>query len=160
MPTKSLKERQAEMRARMATRRPAFSAERIIAPALVEAPQATETVESIAIPNVEGNTVSRADLYALVWAEPIVKVAKRFGVSDVAVAKACRRHLIPMPRRAFWQRLRAGQRLGRVPLPESSEPHLTANHVQRREARGYECDAAHRRDRIRAPAREPDRRSP
>jgi hypothetical protein len=124
MPTKSLKERQAEMRARMATRRPAFSAERIIAPALVEAPQATETVESIAIPNVEGNTVSRADLYALVWAEPIVKVAKRFGVSDVAVAKACRRHLIPMPRRAFWKRLRAGQRLGRVPLPESSEPHL------------------------------------
>ena len=33
--------------------------------------------------------MTRQELYDLVWQEPVTKVAKRFGISDVAVRKTC-----------------------------------------------------------------------
>jgi len=30
-------------------------------------------------------TISRQELYDLVWSKPVVKIAKEFGISDVAV---------------------------------------------------------------------------
>lgn len=66
--------------------------------------------------------ISRDELYALVWREPIIRVANRFGVSDVAVAKACRKYQIPLPGRGYWARLKAGQKLQRPPLPQLSQP--------------------------------------
>ncbi len=63
-------------------------------------------------------SVTRQELYELIWSQPVVKVASRFGVSDVAVAKACRRHNIPIPGRGYWARIEAGQELKRPPLPE------------------------------------------
>jgi hypothetical protein len=46
--------------------------------------------------------VSREDLYALVWSEPMSRLARRFGLSDVGLAKACRRMMIPVPGHGFW----------------------------------------------------------
>ncbi len=40
---------------------------------------------------------TRQALYDLVWSQPMSKLAKNLGVSDVAVAKACRRAEIPVP---------------------------------------------------------------
>jgi len=40
-------------------------------------------------------------------------------VSDVALAKTCRKLAIPLPGRGYWARLRAGQKLKRTPLPSS-----------------------------------------
>jgi hypothetical protein len=37
------------------------------------------------------NKFKREELYELVWAEPIKKLATRFEISDVGLAKACRR---------------------------------------------------------------------
>jgi hypothetical protein len=51
----------------------------------------------------------------------MVKVAKRFHVSDVAVAKACRRHKIPLPGRGYWARVVAGQKVEKSPLPATKE---------------------------------------
>ena len=39
--------------------------------------------------------ITREQLYAEVWAEPATKVAERYGVSDVAIAKWCRRMNVP-----------------------------------------------------------------
>jgi hypothetical protein len=61
-------------------------------------------------------STTREELYELVWQEPMVKVAQRFSVSDVAVAKACRRHKIPLPGRGHWARIAAGQTITRPPL--------------------------------------------
>lgn len=36
-------------------------------------------------------TYRRADLYEQVWAEPVRVVAKRYGVSDVAPRRICRK---------------------------------------------------------------------
>lgn len=61
----------------------------------------------------------RERLYEEVWAEPTQKVAQRYGVSDVAIAKACTLLDIPKPPRGYWARKAAGQTLPeRPPLPK------------------------------------------
>jgi hypothetical protein len=36
--------------------------------------------------------MTRAELYELVWKEPMIHAAKRFGLSDVALRKTCVKH--------------------------------------------------------------------
>lgn len=69
--------------------------------------------------------ITRKELYELVWSEPLTKLAKRFGISDVGFAKACRRANVPVPPRGYWARLAAGQPLDRTPLPDADE-HVTS----------------------------------
>jgi hypothetical protein len=52
---------------------------------------------------------SRETLYDEVWSEPIQKVARRYGVSDVALAKTCRKLKIPLPGRGYWAKKTAGK---------------------------------------------------
>src|SRR5271156_1986908 len=59
----------------------------------------------------------RESLHELVWTAPVIEVAKRLGVSDVGLAKRCRRAEIPTPGRGYWARVESGRRIGRVPLP-------------------------------------------
>lgn len=60
---------------------------------------------------------SRKSLYDLVWSEPRVQLAKRLGVSDVAIGKYCRAADIPVPPRGYWAMLEAGQSVSKIPLP-------------------------------------------
>ncbi len=53
--------------------------------------------------------LSREELYELVWSKPMVELAKDFGLSDVAVAKRCRKLGVPVPGRGYWARVAAGQ---------------------------------------------------
>jgi hypothetical protein len=62
-------------------------------------------------------SASREDLYELVWIEPLTKLCKRFGISAVALGKACRRHQIPLPGRGHWAKVANGQAPPRPPLP-------------------------------------------
>lgn len=59
----------------------------------------------------------REALYELVWTAPVSEVAKRIGVSDVALAKLCRRAAIPIPARGYWARVESGQPTCIEPLP-------------------------------------------
>jgi hypothetical protein len=63
-------------------------------------------------------TLSREDLYELVWSKPMRELAKDFGISDVALAKRCRRLSVPVPGRGYWARLDAGQQPYRPQLPK------------------------------------------
>jgi hypothetical protein len=63
-------------------------------------------------------TISREDLYELVWSKPMRDLAKDFGISDVGLAKRCRRLGIPVPGRGYWARVDAGQQPYRPKLPE------------------------------------------
>jgi len=58
----------------------------------------------------------RRGLYDKIWAEPMLVVAKRYGLSDVGMAKLCRRAQIPVPPRGYWARLRAGKQVRRPAL--------------------------------------------
>ena len=60
----------------------------------------------------------REDLYRLVWTSPVSEIAVRLGVSDVGLAKLCRRAEIPIPGRGYWARTEAGQAVEPVPLRE------------------------------------------
>jgi hypothetical protein len=63
----------------------------------------------------------RKTLYEEVWTEPVYKVARRYGVSNVAIAKTCRKMRIPMPGRGRAQnKVQAGQHPGKTPLSEYS----------------------------------------
>jgi hypothetical protein len=59
--------------------------------------------------------ITRAELYAKVWSEPIVKIAKEFGISDRGLAKTCKRLEVPVPPRGYWAKLQAGKEVSKLP---------------------------------------------
>lgn len=65
----------------------------------------------------EETRISREELYEKVWTEPVRTVAKGFGVSDVALAKQCKKLKIPVPGRGYWSKKAAGKNVRRDPLP-------------------------------------------
>src|SRR3546814_10872633 len=71
--------------------------------------------------------MTRQELYELVWAEAISKVAERYGMSDRGFAKMCARANVPVPERGYWARLQAGQTAAKPPLPAPTS--ATLQHV-------------------------------
>lgn len=62
-------------------------------------------------------TLTRKELYDLIWSKPMTKVAKDFDVSDVWLGKVCKEANIPRPPVGYWQKLEAGKKPPRKPLP-------------------------------------------
>jgi hypothetical protein len=58
---------------------------------------------------------NREELYQKVWDRPVQIVAKGFGMSDVGLAKICRKLFIPLPGRGYWTRKAAGKRVSSRP---------------------------------------------
>jgi hypothetical protein len=81
-----------------------------------------------------------------VWAEPIVKVAARYGVSDVGLAKALRQMLIPLPPRGHWAKLRAGKESKQTPLPAPAPDTPTEARFHIPEAEALEARARGKQD--------------
>jgi len=71
---------------------------------------------STSVPSLPQSRYNRVRLYEEVWAEPTQKVAKLYGVSDVAIAKACTLLDIPKPPRGYWAKKAAGRKLPIRPL--------------------------------------------
>lgn len=62
--------------------------------------------------------MKRTELYKLVWSKPMTKLGAELGISDVGLAKACRRRAILVPPRGHWAKLQAGRTSVQVPLPQ------------------------------------------
>ena len=60
---------------------------------------------------------TRLELYQLVWSEPLRKLAPRFGISDVAIAKHCRRSNIPLPGVGYWAKKEAEKKVIQPAFP-------------------------------------------
>ncbi|MFB3904930.1 MAG: hypothetical protein ACE15E_15875 [Acidobacteriota bacterium] len=60
-------------------------------------------------------TYDREKLYQEVWTEPMFQLAKKYGLSDVGLAKICRKLEIPRPDRGYWAKLQAGKRVEERP---------------------------------------------
>ncbi len=54
----------------------------------------------------------------------MLRLARRFGLSDVGLAKACRRYNIPTPRAGHWAKKRHGKIVRRISLPPCNDPAL------------------------------------
>lgn len=61
--------------------------------------------------------VTRENLYAEVWSMPMTKVSKKYNLSDVGMAKVCRRNNIPCPPRGYWAKLENDKKVKQTPLP-------------------------------------------
>lgn len=59
----------------------------------------------------------REDLYEQVWSTPLRSLAQRYGLSDVGLAKLCKRMTVPVPGRGYWAKKAAGKPVKQVPLP-------------------------------------------
>lgn len=76
------------------------------------------------MPSESKTTLSRRDLYELVWSTPVTKLADQFGISDRGLAKICERHRIPTPPRGYWAKLEAGARPKKAVFAEASDEAL------------------------------------
>lgn len=64
-----------------------------------------------------GASYERDKLYQEVWEAPVRGVAKRYGVSDVYLARICSKMSIPLPGRGYWAKPKE-RRPPRPPLPD------------------------------------------
>ncbi len=60
----------------------------------------------------------REALYNEVWTDPVVTVAKRYGMSDNGLRKHCKRLGIPLPPSGYWARVKAGYKVPKPSLPK------------------------------------------
>ena len=51
--------------------------------------------------------ISKKELKKLVWKIPTSEIARRFNVSDTAVAKRCKKLAISKPPRGYWAKIRS-----------------------------------------------------
>jgi hypothetical protein len=68
-------------------------------------------------PDVHKLPVSREVLYAQVWAEPMLSLAKKYHVSSSYLARVCHKMNIPRPERGYWAKIRAGKLTHQTALP-------------------------------------------
>lgn len=70
----------------------------------------------------EGSVVTRQTLYDQVWSTPMARLSKEYGISDVALAKICKKLKVPYPGRGYWRRKETGKSVKQPPLPPYSDP--------------------------------------
>jgi hypothetical protein len=71
------------------------------------------------------NQVKRSELYALVCASPLSKLAPQLGTDGTKLAAICREHQIPYPGSGYWARISMGLDGELPPLPvidEAADP--------------------------------------
>jgi len=73
-------------------------------------------------------SLTRRELYDLVWSKPVAKVAEDLGISGAAVKKICDKHRVSVPGRGYWAKLAAGQKVKPAAFREISDPLL--NRIQ------------------------------
>ena len=65
------------------------------------------------------SSLTREQLYELVWSEPMLKVAARYEVSSSYMARVCTLLNVPRPERGYWAKLAVGKAPAKPPLPET-----------------------------------------
>lgn len=63
----------------------------------------------------------RQKLYEQVWQKPGVQLAKEYGISDVALAKVCKKLNVPRPKPGDWTRMQCGHKVNKPALPAMQE---------------------------------------
>jgi len=64
----------------------------------------------------------RTKLYEEIWTEAVTTVAKRYGVSDVALRKICKQLVVPLSPLGYWTKITAERKPPSPLLPKYSGP--------------------------------------
>lgn len=68
----------------------------------------------------ESMIIKREELYKEVWSMPMATLAKKYNISDVGLAKICKKMEIPRPGRGFWAKATNGAHMQMQPLQSLS----------------------------------------
>jgi hypothetical protein len=60
--------------------------------------------------------ITREELHQLVWSKPTRVAAKEFSISDIGLAKICRKLGVKKPPRGLWAKVASGMRMKKPPL--------------------------------------------
>ena len=74
--------------------------------------------------------IDRKTLYEEIWKIPTAQLAKKYGITDVALSKICKKLNIPKPPRGYWARKSAGQQVGRQKLPKLRSGQPFEHHLE------------------------------
>ena len=66
-------------------------------------------------------SIPRHQLYEQVWSQPMTLLARQYGISDVALAKICRKLGVPYPGRGYWRKKETGKVVKQIPLLPSAD---------------------------------------
>jgi len=72
----------------------------------------------------QGQLISRQELFEQIWETPISLLSKKYGISDVGLAKICKRMEIPRPPRGYWNKLKVGKATTKPQLGPKSDSGL------------------------------------
>lgn len=67
-------------------------------------------------------SLTRKQLYDMVWSTPMMRLARQFHCSSTWLARICREASVPVPPRGYWAKKRAGKAAQRRGLPRSADP--------------------------------------
>lgn len=67
------------------------------------------------------DSLSRQELFDLVWSMPVTKIAADHGITDPAVHKRCKKLQVPTPPRGYWAKKQFGKAPKQPELPPSPE---------------------------------------
>ena len=69
---------------------------------------------------MESITLTREELYNLVWTESMLALSKKYDISDVGLRKMCKRNNIPIPQGGHWMKVKFGKKSPRIKLPATT----------------------------------------
>lgn len=78
-------------------------------------------------PSLAGqSSLTREQLYELVWEEPMLRIGERLGVSSSYMARVCTELRVPRPARGYWAQREFGKSsAGKPPLPPARPGDVT-----------------------------------
>ena len=67
---------------------------------------------------MDEKTITRLELYDLIWDQPISKLSKQFKIEPQKLKEICIENNIPTPKRGYWSKVRYNKAIARTLLPE------------------------------------------
>ncbi|MBD0831827.1 hypothetical protein [Aestuariibaculum sediminum] len=67
------------------------------------------------------NSLSRKELYDLVWSKPVYKILDEYSITHSLFKKICKANDIPLPINGYWQKLRHKKKVDKIELPETNK---------------------------------------
>ncbi len=59
---------------------------------------------------------TRNQLYELIWSEPLLKLSKKYCISDNGLRKICKSMNIPLPPNGYWMKIKYGKKVKKPQL--------------------------------------------
>ena len=84
---------------------------------------------------------TREDLYEAIWSEAVQKVAQALGISDVGLAKICKKLNVPRPGRGYWAKSPRLRKVLKKPLPPLAEGQESVSSISQAGGAGWTREA-------------------